>query len=455
MGARNMGQASAGPGAEPGRRTGGRGDDFMRLKVSDNKRYLATEDGQPFFYLGDTAWELFHRLNREEAYTFLANRAAKGYTVIQAVVLAELDGLNAPNPYGHKPLDDNDPTRPNEDYFRHVDYIVDAAQSLGMFVGMLPTWGDKWNVAWGKGEPIFTPENARVYGEFLAKRYAGKQTIWVLGGDRPVATETHFAVIRAMAEGIRSVVGSDQLITFHPCGQQDSARFFHDDEWLDFNTYQTGHTFDRDNWRSIGELYARTPVKPCLDSEPGYENHPNGWKPETGYLDAYDCRKFLYWALFAGACGHTYGSHDIWQMYQPGRPPISWTSTPWQTALHQPGSAQMRYAKDLLLARPYFSRIPDQTLIVSDAYDGDLVRTHHIAATRDENGSYALVYSASGQPFTLDMTKLSGKVRAQWFNPRNAKAEDCGEFDNAGTQEFTPPNKGRGQDWVLTLDVMG
>jgi uncharacterized protein DUF4038 len=35
-----------------------------RLKVSDNKRFLVQEDGKPFFYLGDTAWELFHRLTR-------------------------------------------------------------------------------------------------------------------------------------------------------------------------------------------------------------------------------------------------------------------------------------------------------------------------------------------------------------------------------------------------------
>ncbi len=28
-----------------------------RLVVSDNKRFLATADGRPFFWLGDTAWE--------------------------------------------------------------------------------------------------------------------------------------------------------------------------------------------------------------------------------------------------------------------------------------------------------------------------------------------------------------------------------------------------------------
>src|SRR6187455_1288744 len=84
-----------------------------RLKVSSNKRFLVHADGHPFLYLGDTAWELFHRLDREEADRYLQNRAAKGFTVIQAVVLAELDGLRTPNAYGHAPLKNNDPGQPD------------------------------------------------------------------------------------------------------------------------------------------------------------------------------------------------------------------------------------------------------------------------------------------------------------------------------------------------------
>lgn len=117
----------------------------QRLRVSDDRRFLVREDGTVFFYLGDTAWELFHRLTREQADLYLEDRARKGFNVVQAVALAELDGLNTPNPYGHKPLINNDPTRPNEKYFEHVDYIVNKANSLGIYVGLLPTWGDKFN----------------------------------------------------------------------------------------------------------------------------------------------------------------------------------------------------------------------------------------------------------------------------------------------------------------------
>ena len=85
--------------------------DAKFLRVSKNGRYLEDKTGKPFLYLGCTAWELFHKLNREEATEYLENRKEKGFTVIQAVVLAELDGLRTPNAYGEIPLIDLDPTQ--------------------------------------------------------------------------------------------------------------------------------------------------------------------------------------------------------------------------------------------------------------------------------------------------------------------------------------------------------
>ncbi|MBC8138030.1 MAG: glycoside hydrolase family 140 protein [Fibrella sp.] len=425
----------------------------MTLRVSENRRFLQQSDGTPFFYLGDTAWELFHRLSFEEADHYLTDRAAKGFTVIQCVALAELDGIRTPNENGDTPFINEDPTQPNEAYWKHVDCVIARIAELGMVSGVLPTWGDKWNKAWGAGPEFFTPENARTYGHFLGSRYKDTPSLlWILGGDRSIDNETHLAIIRAMSAGITAGDGGAHLQTFHPQGQQTSSQHLHNDDWLAFNMYQTGHMFDRDNYNSVAADFTLTPTKPCLDAEPGYEDHPNAWKPETGYFDDYECRKWLWWAVLAGACGHTYGCHPIWQFYEKGkREPVGYVRNNWQDALHFPGSSQMRHAKDLLLTHPYFSRIPDQSLIVSDTYDGKPVRTHHIQASRDENGTYAIVYSASGQPFTVDMTKFSGTAKAAWFDPRSGKTESIGEFTNTGTQEFTPPGNGRGSDWVLTL----
>jgi len=177
------------------------------LQVSENKRFLVYKDGTPFFWLGDTAWEIFHRLNREEANRYLENRAKKGFTVIQAVAVAEFDGNNVPNAYGHLPFVEMDPTRPDvkegqeNDYWDHVDYIVDKAQSLGLYVGFLPTWGRYWHDAVKDGKPLFNEANAESYGEWLGKRYKDKAIVWILGGDHPIDNDEQKAVIRAMAEG--------------------------------------------------------------------------------------------------------------------------------------------------------------------------------------------------------------------------------------------------------------
>ena len=117
----------------------------QELKVSENGRFLVDENDEPFFYLGDTAWELFHRLDRDDAEKYLSDRAAKGFTVIQAVVVSEIGGLEEPNAYGDSVFENEDPSRPNEAYFELVDDIVDMAEELGLFIGMVPTWGSYWS----------------------------------------------------------------------------------------------------------------------------------------------------------------------------------------------------------------------------------------------------------------------------------------------------------------------
>lgn len=425
----------------------------QQLKVSADKRFLTYADGKPFFYLGDTAWELFHRLNREEADGYLEDRAAKGFTVIQAVALAELDGLTVPNPYGNLPLKNNDPAQPNEAYFEHVDYIITKAESLGMFTGLLPTWGDKWNKKWGAGPEVFTPENARTYGAWLGNRYKGKPVIWILGGDRNPESETHLAIIRAMAEGIRQSVGNSQLITFHPMGKSASSEFFHTDNWLDFNMFQSGHDkFNIPNYAFTVKDYARQPTKPVLDGEPRYEDHPVNWKPENGYFEDFDARQAAYWSVLSGACGHTYGDHNIWQFWQQGRNPISSARTPWPDALDHPGSTQMGYLRNLLESRPWQSLLPDQSLVtVPDS------SREHVRAARAADGSFLLVYVPNGETIKVNLEKLTGKdLSGWWFSPKAGVAARIGKVRKSGSREFDAPGESfRGNDWVLVIDDAG
>jgi hypothetical protein len=425
---------------------------FMTLQVSSNRRFLIQGDeGTPFFYLGDTAWELFHRLSREEAELYLQTRAAQKFTVIQAVILAEHE-FEKPGPSGSLPLQENDPTRPNEAYFAHVDWIVRRANQLGLVVGLLPTWGDKWNRGTGQGPEIFTPENACLYGRFLGTRYREADIIWILGGDRPVETEEHRAIIRATALGLAEGDGGTHLKLFHPPGGRSASDYFAQDAWLDGDMLQSGHVGIVPNYERITRDYQAVPTRPVLDGEPCYEDHPvmtMQWTPTDEWFDAHAVRRAAYWAVFAGAHGHTYGCHDIWQFLDLTRfIPVTAARTPWQTALQFPGANQMRHLRALLESRPFLTRIPDQTLLLSETGGAD-----HLQATRDSDGSYAFVYSPTGQSFTLDLIALSGEtLTVFWFDPRTGQAQSEETIVRTASHTFTPPVQGEGQDWVLVLD---
>ena len=433
------------------------GPQLPKLKVSENKHFLVTESGEPFFWLGDTGWELFHRLTREEADRYLRNRAAKGFTVIQAVIFPSDEWLPMPNAYGELPFQDDDPAKPNDQYFKNVDWIVKRANSLGLYVGLLPTWGTRWCSDAARGTGVFTPENAAAYGEWLGRRYRDCGLVWILGGDRPIATERHRAIIDAMARGLRQGDGGSHLITFHPWGHGGSSEWLQSDPLFDFNLRQNGHNPEyTDNHDQTRADYDRQPAKPVIDAEPMYEDHPIALEAtKHGYSVAADVRRILYWDLFGGACGHTYGDHAVWQFWAPPREPINSPLKPWYEAMDAPGAFQMQYGKQLLLSRPFLTRVPDDSIIIPDVTPTSVpgAGLHRFVATRDSEGRYAMVYVPVGKTFSVRTDCIRGsKIKAWWFNPRSGKANLIGDFSNDGQLKFTPPEVGEAVDWVLVLD---
>lgn len=416
-------------------------------------RYLSWDNGEPFFYLGDTAWELFHRLNREEMELYFTTRARQGFTVVQSVALAEFEGLTVPNAYGRLPLlmTDGlpDPIRPDTEgeysYWDHVDYAVQLACENDLIIALLPTWGDKFNLAWGVGPVIFNAENAHIYGQWIGSRYANcENIIWVLGGDRPIEPE-HRPIIDAMAKGIREA-DPNHLITFHPVGCSSSAEHLPGAEYIDFHTAQTGHgaypALETDRFMLS---MAAASDKPYMDSEPRYEDHPACFDDKIGYFwNADDVRQNAYWNLTAGVCGHTYGNHCIWSMTTS---PSSYFPYPWQEALTHPGAEQMRHLKALRLSHDYFS-LRYAPELAESPHQG----MGHISACRGSD--YAYVYSPLGLPFTvhLDVMAPAERLRAKWFDPRTGESATFCILPGRGETTLVPPTQGKGCDWVLILE---
>jgi len=429
-----------------------------RLKVTADGHYLQFEDGLPFFWLGDTGWELFHRLTKEEINIYLENRRAKGFNVIQAVILAEFNGLKRPNQYGEVPLIDLDPTKPNEKYFELVDYTVQLAQEKNMFMGLLPTWGDKVTKLWGEGPVIFNESNAYTYGKWLGDRYKNySNIIWILGGDRPPMTDSsdYRPVWRAMAKGITEGANGKAIFTYHTWGGHSTSEYIHNEEWLSINTMQSGHGsgHDVEVWKMIEHDRSLAPAKPTLDAEPNYEDHPVNpwpkWDPANGYFRDYDVRKQTYRSVFSGACGVTYGHHAVWQFLSAREDTVNHADRYWTDAVNRPGAFQVGYLKRLIESHSTLDRIPDQSIITG----GQGEKGEYISAFRDKNNKYALIYLPVGKKIAVNTSFIEGdSIRISWFDPRIGKVGNASHVKKETTMDFVSPTTGLENDWVLIIE---
>ncbi len=431
------------------------------LRVSDNDRFLVSDKGEPFFWMGDTGWELFHKLTLPEAEYYLRNRSAKGFTVIQAVILSECDGLTTPTPEGYFPLHDHDPSRPDASYFEKVDRIVDMAARYNLYLALLPTWGshaEDRDHALFDNLNIFTPEKAHAYGTFLGARYKDKwNVIWIVGGDRPPTGNEE--VWTRMIEGLREGSGQKQLVSYHINGRTSITAYPEIADQLDFYMMQSGHgNVAIPNFKMIEQDYHRIPVKPVIDGEPVYEEIPIGFSTVNGYTSDFEPRRAMYWSVFAGGFGVTYGHNSVWQMNKTGYPPVLWPINDWEAALDAKGSFQVRHLRNLMLSRPYLSRIPDNSLIPGDNFSlADFKVATRDGTLNNRDATYVMAYFPIYRDLELKTDVIpSQRIRAWFFDPRTGLAYLIGEFKNTGT--FSPPWKDRvrasmgGPDWVIVID---
>lgn len=412
-----------------------------RLCVSENHRFLVHENGRPFFWLGNTAWLLPERLTRDEADFFLNHDREAGFNVEQVQVL---NGTPSFNIYGQRgndaDFDFKNASRPGVyGYWEHLDYIVEAAERNGIYIAM--------DCIWGSQLKILDAKKAAALGTFLGRRYRDKPNIiWMIGGD--VRGDRGTEVWDALARAIKKE-DKNHIMTFHPRGRTTSAWWFNDREWLDFNMFQSGHrrygqrngdgdytikdNTEEDNWRYVEMSTAKEPLRPVLDGEPSYEDIPQGLHGLTEpRWQASDVRRYAYWSVFAGSCGHTYGHNSVMQFYRQGVNAAYGANKPWWEAVKDPGYNQMKYLKWLILTFPFTERVADQSVI--NGPEGE--RYDRLSATRGED--FLLIYNYSGRPMQIDLTRISGAEKdAWWMNPADGTLTYIGRFPNRITT-FTP-----------------
>lgn len=436
------------------------------LKVAPGQRYLQDAEGKPFLWLGDTAWALFYKLDRDEVKTYLDDRQGKGFNVIQAVAYWYPHGEdgpgphNAPNAYGHRPFHGPDdapdtgkplvvpggsPDEPN-DYWDHADFIVREVRRRGMRLALLPCWGRAFvNALMDKSRQTLDEDTARRFGRFLGERYGNEpHVVWVIGGDvNPTkGAGDRRGVYRAMAEAVGSAATGVKLrwdqpnpawdkifMTYHPEGDplSSSSKFFHAEPWLDANGIETWKSVDKIQPAVAHNYGLADPVKPTLFLEGAYEG---GRYPEPGgQITDLKVRRQAWQAMLAGSAGHTYGASSIWHFQRKLRGDVP--AEQWKKALQLPAARQTAEVLGRILAEhEWWTLVPDQALIAEGASKGELMKV----AARAADSSRILVYFPDATAAKLNLPKRP--YAATWIRPESGERAPAAA-DGAG--RFTPP----------------
>lgn len=346
------------------------------------------------------------------------------------------------------------------EYWNFVDQILDMAEQMGLYIGLLPAWGSLVKAN------ILNMETMRIYANFLGKRYQNrKNLIWILGGD--VRGDVGYDVFCLEGEILKSY-NPERIVAYHPFGRTSSSLWFHNEPWLDMNLFQSGHRrydqaslgewddnaeretfFGEDNWKYVDRDLSYDIVKPTLDAEPSYEGIPQGLhNPRNPYWEEWDVRRYAYWSVFAGAAGHTYGSNAIMQFYDDFNERGAYgVRELWQDAMHHPGCAQLGYLKNLMESVDFINGKADDSLLLF----GQKERYHRISVFAGED--YILCYDYMGDEFLLDLRRFQNMaLDAWWMDPRN---NSLSYITTIKGQEkwFASPvaRKEKANDWVLIL----
>lgn len=428
------------------------------LRVSDNGRYFYCGE-EPFFWMGDTAWLLFHQLTLEESYCYLRNRKELGYNIILADFIHTAEQKNYK---GETALIDGDCSKINveDGFWDHVDQVIKMAEELGLYMGLLPVWGSSLV----KGNHL-TEDNLDTYMNFILSRYSSfPNIVWIVGGD--VRGDVNAPLFNRMGQMMKAD-NKDRLVGYHPFGRTSSSLWFHGEDWMDFNMFQSGHrrydqiklgewddntsaegAFGEDSYRYVERDYNKTPNKPVLDGEPSYEWVVQGLHDETQpYWKAADVRRYAYWSVFAGACGHTYGHNSIMQFYSDlSKKGAFGAKYVWQDAIHHPGGAQMIHLMRLMESVDFVNGKPSNHYLLTaqgEQYD-------YISVFSGED--YIFAYTYTGREISLDLKEYKEKdLSAYWMDPVTGTLTFIGDVAGKREVTFLPPKREDSTDVVLVI----
>ncbi len=413
------------------------------LRVSKSGTYLEHADGTPFFWLGDTVWTGPAFATLDDWQTYLNDRAAKNFSVVQFNMVCPWRTA-ATDREGNRAFEGEKNVRINPNFYQRLDRFMDAINSTGFAAAPVLMW------ALGPKDPgnVLSEDDIEKIVRYEVARYGAHHVVWLLAGDNrydPQSSEKWKRIGR-------KVFGQHwhQPVSSHPTGMNWPWESWRDEKWLTLFGYQSGHGDDAGTlaWIHSGPVsknWQNKPIRPIINLEPPYEDHVayQSKKPHT----AYNVRRAVYWSLLAAPpAGVTYGGHGLWSWQtDPGKTPPDHPSTGvakvWNEALELPGSSDMKRMVELFTSLEWWKLRPSQSLLKEQPGQADPTRFVATAAT--ESFDAAVLYLPDGGKVAIDVQRLGRNVKAAWFNPRDGHRTALELSDD---DVYNAPDT---EDWLL------
>ena len=155
---------------------------------------------------------------------------------------------------------------------------------------------------------------------------------------------------------------------------------------------------------------------------------PMTWpvEDENSFHGTYIVRKRAYWALLAGAFGHTYGHASVWCT-------ATWKDRnqicrmTWEEAIHSEGSGQMKILRDFMESFCLHEFISCQERLLCQVSREDELDLHEQAAV-NISARQMLVYFSADTEEQVDLKGIfENDVYGAWFNPANGEVSEISD----------------------------
>ena len=420
------------------------------LRISENRRYFCHADGTPFFWLGDTHWQMpdherVDACNHPEHaggacphggqfQHLLADRMARGFNVYQTYPNATSEHWWAER------FTRIDPARFRAVFDVQMNALADAGLVVALGCGHF-----------NNSTQIPEADLCR-FARYLVARYGAHPVIWItcqeMNAPENDGKNNRIDAWQAVAREIAGADGYGHPHSAHQWVLDVATRPLGHEPWHDWFALQGGHRNSgltpQARYRGY---YDYRPTRPVIETEAMYE------QVDCGGVNSTDEARHSAWkALLCGSPGYTYGGAGIWfikwDAADPGCAQYNHAIGSWHEGMNLPGAAQITVLKK------FFSAINRTALtprFQDPAWSEWRDKETSVLATISHQLFVVYFYGATSKG-TLKQLDPSASYVASWFDPRKGDIVGISADVRSPTGAWDVPEKPSDEDWVLRIE---